>query len=68
MLNIDGRDVDVEVGFNGSFTDWDDMFCEAYVSYAEWADTGVEFTEAEYAEHEELFNSAAGEIAWETMV
>ena len=68
MLLINGREADVTTAFNSSFADWDDMFAEAYVDYAEWVDTGAEFTDAEYAEHEELLNELAGELAWESMV
>jgi len=68
MLEINGREAEVTVAFNGSFADWDDMFADAYVDYAEWADTGQEFTDAEYAEHERLLQEVAGELAWEAMV
>ena len=69
MYMINGREVNVHADVNSSFTDWDEMFAEAYVDYAEWADTGEEFTEAEYDEHEEFLNSIpAGEIYWDQVV
>jgi len=68
-LTINGRDVDVHVEVMGRFSDWDDMFTEAYIDRAEWVDTGEEFTEQEYLEHEEILNEiSAGEIYWNQMV
>ena len=69
MYFINDREVYLHAGVNSSFADCDDMFAEALIERAEWADTGEEFTEAEYAEHEEFLNSVeAGELLWDQMV
>ena len=47
---------------------WDDALAEVCMVSAEWADTGEELTEAEYAQYEELLEAAVYDAAWEQCV
>jgi len=67
MLKINGREVyintDAQLGHC-----WDDALADVCMESAEWADTGEEFTEAEYAQYEELLEAAVYDAAWEQCV
>ena len=74
MLTINGREVDVSAAVDGhgaaaAAIMGADVFADAYIDYAEWADTGEEFTIAEYEEHEDILNSLdAGDIYYHQVV
>jgi len=61
---IDGREVSLST--DAVFgRDWDDALSEAVVEYAEWADTELEFTAAEYEQYQDVLNDLAFDAAWE---
>ena len=74
MLTINGREVDVSATVDSMNSAaaaalGADVFADAYIDHAEWADTGEEFTIAEYEEYEDILNSLdAGDIYYHQVV